>query len=309
MKFGDNLKKIRKLRKLSQEKLAEKVGVSRQSVSKWETGETYPEMNNILELCKIFHCKMNDLVNDSILDIDSLDEETKTKVVSLKKEEQKKMKGLSKAIYMIARIGKIMVTIAIPILILCMIFLPYLISKTEVKDNEIIFNGSNDKITIVEKNRNNGVFLELKYNDVLVADVTDENVTMIKNIFENNSKAMIITCVEISFSILIICVVFMRLMLKHLEHLFINIHRGDTPFTLENVHHLKQIAYLMIGTIILPNLFGILFEFLIKTDLGIGFELFDVIEILFLFSLSYIFEYGRLLGMETKGQIYGEVNE
>ncbi len=38
MKFGDNLRKLRKSKKLSQEDLAEKVNVSRQSVSKWETG-------------------------------------------------------------------------------------------------------------------------------------------------------------------------------------------------------------------------------------------------------------------------------
>ena len=38
MKFGDNLKHLRKLKKLSQEALAEKMNVSRQSVSKWETG-------------------------------------------------------------------------------------------------------------------------------------------------------------------------------------------------------------------------------------------------------------------------------
>lgn len=38
MKFGDNLRNLRKSKKLSQENLAEKVNVSRQSVSKWETG-------------------------------------------------------------------------------------------------------------------------------------------------------------------------------------------------------------------------------------------------------------------------------
>ena len=38
MKFGENLKKLRKSKKLSQETLAEKMNVSRQSVSKWETG-------------------------------------------------------------------------------------------------------------------------------------------------------------------------------------------------------------------------------------------------------------------------------
>ena len=38
MKFGDNLRSLRKAKKLSQEDLAEKMQVSRQSVSKWETG-------------------------------------------------------------------------------------------------------------------------------------------------------------------------------------------------------------------------------------------------------------------------------
>lgn len=41
MKFGDNLRKLRKSKKLSQEELAEKMQVSRQSVSKWETGLSF----------------------------------------------------------------------------------------------------------------------------------------------------------------------------------------------------------------------------------------------------------------------------
>lgn len=87
MKFGDNLRNLRKSKKLSQEDLAEKMNVSRQSVSKWETGDAYPEINNILELCKIFHCHINNLVNDSIIDIDLLDEEIKMNVVKFKKEQ------------------------------------------------------------------------------------------------------------------------------------------------------------------------------------------------------------------------------
>ena len=107
MKFGDNLKNLRRINDISQEKLAEKVGVSRQSVSKWETGETYPEMNNILALCKIFHCNINDLVNDSIIDMDSLDDEIKMNVVKFKEEKQKKVKVLAKVISVIAKIGRI----------------------------------------------------------------------------------------------------------------------------------------------------------------------------------------------------------
>ena len=51
MSFKENLIYFRKSNKLSQEKLAEQVGVSRQSVSKWETGEAYPETPNIGSLC------------------------------------------------------------------------------------------------------------------------------------------------------------------------------------------------------------------------------------------------------------------
>ena len=46
MKFGDNLRQIRKSKKMSQEQLAEKVNVTRQSVSKWENGES---ANHILK--------------------------------------------------------------------------------------------------------------------------------------------------------------------------------------------------------------------------------------------------------------------
>ena len=43
MKLSDNIKFIRKENNLSQEQLAEQLGVSRQAVSKWESGQSYPE--------------------------------------------------------------------------------------------------------------------------------------------------------------------------------------------------------------------------------------------------------------------------
>ena len=49
MKFGENLYNLRKATKMSQEKLAEKMNVIRQSVSKWENGESYPEMEKIMK--------------------------------------------------------------------------------------------------------------------------------------------------------------------------------------------------------------------------------------------------------------------
>ena len=52
MSFGENLQTIRKKNQLSQEGLAEILGVSRQAVSKWELGEGYPEVDKLLVLSK-----------------------------------------------------------------------------------------------------------------------------------------------------------------------------------------------------------------------------------------------------------------
>ena len=54
VKFGDNLKAIRKHHKMSQEQLAEKVNVSRQSVSKWENGLSYPSTENLIRIAEVF---------------------------------------------------------------------------------------------------------------------------------------------------------------------------------------------------------------------------------------------------------------
>ena len=66
MNLSDNLKKIRKEHNLSQEALADKLGVSRQSVSKWESGAAYPEMDKVLQLCKMFDLNIDELLNQDI---------------------------------------------------------------------------------------------------------------------------------------------------------------------------------------------------------------------------------------------------
>ena len=50
MEFRENLFRLRRERGLNQEQLAEKIGVSRQAVSKWETGEASPDLPNLLAL-------------------------------------------------------------------------------------------------------------------------------------------------------------------------------------------------------------------------------------------------------------------
>jgi len=71
MKLGGNLQYLRRLNgNMTQEKLAEKMHVSRQTVSKWETGEALPDVDKLLELSKLFSCTIDTLLKEDIVPLD-----------------------------------------------------------------------------------------------------------------------------------------------------------------------------------------------------------------------------------------------
>ena len=59
MTTGDKIAQMRKESNLTQEQLADLLGVSRQSVSKYESNLAYPETEKIIKLSEIFHCSMD----------------------------------------------------------------------------------------------------------------------------------------------------------------------------------------------------------------------------------------------------------
>ena len=75
--FSENLKKIRKEHNLSQEQLADELGVSRQAISKWESGSAYPEMDKIIALCDKFNLNIDDLLHKDIKEVKGEDETKK----------------------------------------------------------------------------------------------------------------------------------------------------------------------------------------------------------------------------------------
>ncbi len=66
MNFGENLQALRKSKNYSQEELAEKLDVSRQAVSKWESSSGMPETEKLIHICDIFDCSMDELVRGKI---------------------------------------------------------------------------------------------------------------------------------------------------------------------------------------------------------------------------------------------------
>ena len=62
MNFGERLKQIRANQGLSQEQLAEKIGVSRQAITKWETNRGLPDVENMIILAEIFKVTLDELI-------------------------------------------------------------------------------------------------------------------------------------------------------------------------------------------------------------------------------------------------------
>ena len=285
MKFGENLYNLRKKQKITQEKLAEKIGVSRQSVSKWENGTAYPEMNRIFELCKIFHCKLNDLVNENILDFDSLDKEVKMNVVKFNKDKQNKLKIVSKTISICSKMLQVITIIISAVMIMSMLFIPSVINNT---------NMDNERIIVADKN-------------VMEFNLDEMTTNTIVNVFKEHSKLEIILYTEIIMICLAISVMIISFAMLYLAKLFDSISKGETPFTLENLKNIKRVAILFISYLIFPDVSGTLFQWITKIDMNIDYEITKIFYVLIIICIYYIFDYGHQIQLDSKGKIYGEV--
>lgn len=75
MNFAENLKVLREKNGMTQEQLAERMEVSRQTVSKWESGASFPEMEKMLQLTELFACTMDGLLKGNMLQVNQKESE------------------------------------------------------------------------------------------------------------------------------------------------------------------------------------------------------------------------------------------
>lgn len=66
MSIGTNIQYLRKLNKLTQEQFAERMNITRQTVSRWEADEVTPELQKLVDMCTIFSCKLDALVREDM---------------------------------------------------------------------------------------------------------------------------------------------------------------------------------------------------------------------------------------------------
>ena len=94
MKFNEKLVKLRKSEGYTQEVLAEKVGVSRQAVARWEAGETTPDMRSLTEICQVFGVSADYMIhedNESFEDIPAVKEKNEEIKTASERERQRRL--------------------------------------------------------------------------------------------------------------------------------------------------------------------------------------------------------------------------
>ena len=64
MKIADKIKQLRQQNNFTQEELAKKLMVSRQAISKWETGNSLPDIENLLNISKLFEISLDELIKN-----------------------------------------------------------------------------------------------------------------------------------------------------------------------------------------------------------------------------------------------------
>ena len=104
MTLGEKIAKQRRRQNYTQEQLAELLGVSRQSVSKWESDTAYPETEKLVRMGKLFGCSMDYLLNDEITEeTGRREEQTSTRFSGLFRDRKSEKTVLGMPLYHIGR--------------------------------------------------------------------------------------------------------------------------------------------------------------------------------------------------------------
>ena len=126
IKIGKFIAKKRKEHNLTQEMLAEKLGITDRAVSKWETGKSLPDASIMLELCGLLGITVNDLLCGEVVSIENYNEQMEKNLIEMVKQKERSDKrlltmeiviGLTSTVFLFAMlaVGIIFMTLEKPV--------------------------------------------------------------------------------------------------------------------------------------------------------------------------------------------------
>lgn len=233
-------------------------------------------------------------------------EKKKTNNVKFNKDKQQKMKFLSKFIYILAKIGKVITIIAGVCLLLAMAITPVLVGNISIKDNSITIFGEK----VEYENYQDEIVISVK--GIKVGSITGDDIAkfnLATSELEKINIPKLFSYVEFALVTSVAITALTYFILLYLEKLFVNIYNKETPFIIDNINYIKKIAHLLIAIVatsfVCDLISSAIFDFTISTKI----DLTSLIYVLIIFSISYIFEYGYELQKNSKATMYSEVEE
>lgn len=163
MKLGENILKLRKENKLSQEQLAEKVDVTRQTISNWELGETSPNPEQLKLLSKVLNISIDELLNNDI-----------KSVIVKKVSNTEKLAGIIIKILKVVGIFFI-IYVAIIIISIVMFMVPY--NKKIKSSSEVAIENQTIALTCTMANKEYHYLIESDNNDNIIDASGSEYIT------------------------------------------------------------------------------------------------------------------------------------
>lgn len=240
-------------------------------------------------------------------------QEPSEKVIHFEEDKQKKLKLASKFLYIMTKISQVLVVIGIVGMFIAMICVPIFTSNIKVKnkgsdmntielfDTKVNYTREKEKVTFYE--------VEDIENKVEIKNKKDvEAVNKVFDYLEKNDLSKLTIFVEIIFVLATVSLFILYIILKNAYLLFKNINKEYSPFILENIEILKKITKLLIYSLVVSLIIELVVTIVIGTDYSLNLSFTNIIEIVIVYGLSLIFEYGNKLQNATKGKIYTDID-
>ncbi len=306
MEFKNSLKKFRMDNKFTQDDLGKKIGLSGKVISKWESGYSMPDIDNIKKLCEIFDCEYADLIGPE-------KKYKRKKKVETKEEKQdeivinnidqkelnnnsssKLLKIIAKILYVFAKIYHVFLYIAITLIVLLMICIPSIVSSVKVGNNSISFTDFKGDIVSItgEDILLKGDYI-LKYKDKVIDNsINFDIIKEVADVFNKVSKSEITMQVEIILVLVLITLIIMVVAFHNLEMFLKNIRDCDNLFIKDNVNRLAMSTCLFVGVYVCDLGISFLVESLTSFDIynNVGFN--RLVGIFFMILMVCVFNYG-----------------
>ena len=209
----------------------------------------------------------------------------------LEKKDQKAYRVLSRIISVMAKILRVCAMILVPIIFVMMIIIPIAFKNVEVNGNIIKFNDARFILS----------------DDYITANIGDKsyllsdgikNMNQIVKFLNDNSISKIVTSILLVLASIIVTLVISIYLLLYIERLFDNFYRKKTPFEEENAKYIRNIAKLMIISVITSVIFNVIISIVCRDVVNAGVKTYSITIILGLYVLYYIFKYA--INMQNK---------